>query len=223
MGKDLLSQPSLTEIDLPVIGGAFTGNLNSELPITTVALEIEPSVLFREIEKTGFPLKAVWTVTSPEHNVDLIEAARAEAEDQGLTLNVLRAQGRRSIARAWFDVLQDIDPASEAIWISDSTLLEESGSYKYIVETAWKNDVMVASHLPRYARRGIAIGFVPDLALYGKKLASLATDPTSITSKRAWISTDVAQRVLNQRTLEHIGMRLPADIDQLGKDDLVLK
>ena len=162
-------------------------------------------------------------IVDVRHNTALIADAQTDAAELGLELVVLNAQGLRSIARAWFDVLQDINPISDAIWIADATLLEDSGSYKYIVETAWKRELMVVSHLPRYARRGIAIGFIPDLRLYGEKLLFLANDPTAITSRRGWLSTDVVQRVLNQRTLEHIGMHLPTDIDQLGKDDLVLK
>ena len=68
LGKDLLSNSPNSSNALPIVGGAYTGNIDPTIAIPTLALEIQPSVVFREIQKTGFPLKKIWTVTSPEHN-----------------------------------------------------------------------------------------------------------------------------------------------------------
>ena len=124
-------------------------------------------------------------------------------------------------------MLRDLNPAEDALLISDAAFLESSGSYRKILETAWKNDVLVVSALPRFSTRGVSLGFVPDLLAYGEQLYSLINDApeSSFFSNESSrnVNVDVLVRVFNQRTLEHIGYTLPDDLDELNRDDVVIR
>lgn len=223
LGDDLAVQSFPTPPNIPYVVGAFAGNVDLDPSSNSLSLELRPRVLYEEIIKAGLPLKVVWTVITPNHNPELLQSAMLDAAEMGIELKTIVSNGKQTTARAWFDVLASIDNKTEAIWISDSSYLEESGAYKYLLETAWKRSVMIVSHFPRYARRAVAIGFLPDLKLYARRLVDLLSEVELETGARSYITTDVAQRVLNKRTLEHLGLRLPRDLDTLAKDDIVIR
>ncbi len=223
LGDDLAVQSFPTALTIPYVVGAFAGNVDVAPFSNSLTLEVRPRVLYQEIIKVGLPLKAVWTVITPNHNPELLQSAKLDAAELGIELKTKTSSGKQTTARAWFDVLASIDHETEAIWISDSSYLEESGAYKYLLETSWKRSVTIVSHFPKYARRAVAIGFLPDLKLYARRLVDLLSELESETGTRSYISTDVAQRVFNKRTLEHLGLRLPRDLDTHAKDDIVIR
>lgn len=223
LGDDLAVQSFPSPLSMPYVVGGFTGNIDLDPAVNSLSLEVRPSVLYEEMQKVGFPLKRIWTVITPNHNPDLIEAAVLDAAALGVELQTIASSDKQTTARSWFDLLEAIDPATEAVWISDSSYLEDTGSYKYLLETSWKRSITIVSHFPRYARGAVAIGFLPDLTLYARRLVSLLSELGSESGVRSYITTNVAQRVLNKRTLEHLGLRLPDDLDTLAKDDIVIR
>jgi len=223
LGDDLAFRSFPTPLSIPYVVGGFAGSVDVGPSSNSLTLEVRPRVLYEEIIKVGLPLKAVWTVITPNHNPELLQSAKLDAAELGIELKTIVSSGKQTTARAWFDVLASIDHKTEAIWILDSSHLEESGAYKYLLETSWKRSVTIVSHFPKYARRAVAIGFLPDLKLYARRLVDLLSEVESETGIRSYITTDVAQRVLNKRTLEHLGLRLPLDLDTLAKDDIVIR
>lgn len=223
LGDDLAKQSFTKPLLIPHVFGGFTGKADLSSSENSLTLEIRPSVLYDEIRKVGIPLKAVWTVVTPDHNPELLAAASLDAESQGIDLKVITAGGKQSAARAWFDLLNTLDPETDVVWILDPTYLDESGAYKYLLETSWKRSIPIVSHFPRYARRAVAIGFLPDLKLYSKRLVSLLSELDDGSGYRRYLTTDELQRVLNKRTLEHLGLRLPDDLDALSMEDIVIR
>lgn len=227
LGQSLIEQIDSVETTSRIIGGAFYGAANNPAGIPTLSLEPSLETVVSEIRKTGFELARLRTVVAAPATLFTDEAYTQDAAKFGVVLSSTIVAGEQNFARAWFALLQDIDSSEEAVVITDDKYLESSGAYQHILETAWKNDVLVVSTLPHYSRRGVSIGFIPDLSLYGQSLYDRLTDSGAVQrttrSQTHWADAGLLNRVFNQRTLVHIGFRLPGDLDRLNGIDLVIE
>ena len=227
LGQSLIEQIASVETKSRIIGGAFYGIVNNPAGIPTFSLEPSLNTVVSEIRKTGFELAHLRTVVATPVNIFTDEAYTQNAAELDVVLSPTIVAGEQNFARAWFAILQDIDPSEEAIVITDDKYLESSGAYRHILETAWKKDILVVSTLPHYSRRGVSIGYIPDLSLYGQslydRLIDFSADQLTTRSQVQWADATLLNRVFNQRTLVHIGFRLPSDLDRLNGIDLVIE
>ena len=227
LGQSLIEQITSAETTSRIIGGAFYGTVDNPASIPTLSLEPSLETVVSEIRKTGFELARLRTVAATPVTIFTDEAYTQDAAELDVVLSPTIVAGEQNFARAWFALLQDIDPSEEAIVITDDKFLESSGAYRHILETAWKNDILVVTTLPHYSRRGVSIGYIPDLSLYGKslydRLIESDADQFTTRSQAQWADATLLNRVFNQRTLVHIGFRLPSDLDRLNGIDLVIE
>lgn len=223
LGRALIAERFLSRDDVPVLYGAFYGALPEGSDKKGISLNVDPDYVLGQVAKTGLPIDRVWTVVSPSRAsmpdaVKLAAANRIKAE-----LSVV--EGEQATARAWFDVLQTVDSTRDAIYIVDDTHLDTSGTYRFLIEKAWKNDVLVISTVPSHASRGVSLGFIPDLVAYGRLLhrsvRQLASDRSF--EPEFLLNGETVQRVFNKRTLGHISRHLPADLDKFRRDDIVIE
>lgn len=226
LGARLVAQSVQLPKDLLAIGGGFYEPLGRDITIPVLPLDPAIGTIATEIIKTGFTLSRLVTVTTDVRLKTFLDSSVDELNSAGVELDVRLSDTERGIARAWFEVLRDIDPKTDALLISDATFLDSSGTYKILLETAWRHNILVVSTLPQYARRGVSIGFIPDLVDYGALLVDTVErleTSSEVLSKSVGLSTRVLIRVINQRTLEYIGYTLPTDIDQLNHEDLLIE
>ena len=228
IGSKLIGQTHLLPPHVRAIGGGFYKLEDNSTKIPAISLYPSIETVSSEVKKTGFKLSRLITVTPSPVLGRKLEAYKAGLHSTNVELEVTTISGERATARAWFETLRDINPATDALIITDDKFLESSGAYKEIIEAAWKRDILVVSVLPNYARRGVALGFIPDLFAYGALLAETAHSSQLMTGLNAReqpadVGTDIHIRVFNQRTIEHIGYALPSDIDNLTRDDLVIR
>lgn len=108
-----------------------------------------------------------------------------------------------------FRIIDTIDSASEAIWLTSDQHLETTGSLEYILKSSWKKSFLVVSSIPRHAFKGISLSFVPDWFNYGRLIAySLLTKTDSLPDEQP-DPEPVHRLVVNLRMLSHIGLTLP--------------
>lgn len=227
LGREAIVASAALELPAARAGGAFVGAApEATAPMPLLSLEVAPATLFAELGKIAPRITRVRTVvTDATDDAYLVRAARA-ARAQGIALEVSRADGTREIARAWRELLAASDGASDAVWLLDDAELGERGGYRFLVERAWQRDLLLVTTLPAYARRGVALGFVPDLVAYGEALVEAAREHADAPVSRArarYLELENLYRVLNERTLRHVGARLPRDLDRGGRDDLVIR
>lgn len=227
LGQSLIEKITSAEKTAHIIGGAFYGVASNPAGIPILSLEPSLGTVVSEIRKTGFELARLRTVVATSDTIFTNEHFAQHADELNVVLSPTVVTGEQNFARAWFALLQEIDTSAEAIVITDDKYLESSGAYRNIIETAWKKDILVVSTLPNYSRRGVSIGYIPDLSLYGQRLydrvADSHSDQSATGSLTLWADATLLNRVFNQRTLEHIGYRLPDDLDQLNGIDLVIE
>ena len=224
LGRALLERPLETDPDAPVLLGGFSGTVDALPTRPRVSLNIDPAYALAQIEKTGPAITRLSTVLPPRAltRPDIVRLAALPGVP---TKRLSVASGERAVARAWFDTIATVEGPEEALWVVDDDELDGSGTYRYLVERAWREDRLVVSIVPRYASRGVAIGFIPDLPAYGRLLVRsvrrLAEDPGHV--PEPLLGAGTVRRVFNRRTLEHIGRRLPDDLDREGRDDVVIE
>lgn len=222
LGRALIAERTMPTADIPVLHGAYHGPLTSQPGMKGISLNVDPLYALAQAEKTGRPIERIWTVASPALSTSL-EITRLLASDNAKT-DLAVVGGEQETARAWFDALQAIETPSDALYIVDDTDLDSSGTYRFLIEQAWKKDVLVISSVPSLASRGVSIGFIPDLGAYGRLLLrsvrqmSVDRDYTP----DPLLDGNTMQRVFNERTLSHIGRRLPSDLDDFARGDIII-
>ncbi|MGJ8530084.1 hypothetical protein [Maritalea sp.] len=227
LGEEMIGKISEMSRSLQAVAGGFYGAIDARPQVPTLSLDPAISVIVREIQKTGFSLKRLATVTTSRAATDQIRSRFADAKFENIGLDVIEAVDERSTARAWFDLLKKLNPVSDAVLIMDDGFLESSGSFRHLIESSWARNILVVSVIPKYARRGVSIGFVPDLRSYGRQLYAMAevaqkTVPLSGNDMQ-FVDLRVLKRVFNERTINHINIRMPGDLDRLKHTDLVLR
>ena len=224
LGRELLDRDDIVAGDVPVLLGGFTGAPGNTQDLPYISLNVDPAYVVEQIAKTGPPITQIRSVLPPGA-IPAAEFSALVSLEKVATKAIAFANGERATARAWFDVLEGADGAGDVLWILNDRHLDQSGTYRYLTETAWRRDLLVISTIPSYARRGVAVGFIPDLAAYGALLARsverMIDDPGYLPDPL--LGPETVQRVFNRRTLEHVGRRLPADLDRTGRVDIVIE
>ena len=223
LGREALKRSRKATFSVPAIGGGFVGPRPPDLAIPTLSLELDPHTLFDELTKTAAWVERVWSVVTESTHPALIERTKEAAKSRNVELRLLQSNGERQSARAWHSILQNANTETDAIWIMDDNHLDASGAYRFLIERSWEQDLLLITSLPSYARRGAALGFIPDLKAYGHALVGRITAPNSVSDqKNGWLDIRHVARVFNTRSLKHIGVELPADLDQLSREDILV-
>lgn len=223
LGRELAETPFDEPSEVPVLLGGYSGALNVAESARRMSLNIDPTYLVQQIKKTKGTVVKLRTTLSPQ--ISTTPEAAKLTESEKIEVEISIAQSERDAAKRWFNVVTKAIPKNDVILIMDDQYLDSSGTYRFLIETAWKRRVLVASSIPNYARRGVSIGFIPVLPAYGGSLVEaakrMAQDDTFIPNRL--LGGDVLQRVFNKRTLENAGGRLPADLDRGAFTDIVIK
>ena len=224
LGRELIEENDIVVDEVPVLLGGFTGAIANVSDLPYVSLNVDPNFALEQIQKTGPPVNQLRSVLPPDAITEP-EVTALLALDEIEVKNLAFANGERATARAWFETLGSADGPDEMLWVINDRHLDGSGTYRYLMENAWRQDLLVVSTIPSYARRGVAVGFIPDLRAYGELLIQtvelLVDDPGHTPSPL--LGAEVVQRVFNRRALEHVGRRLPTDLDRTGRIDIIIE
>lgn len=223
LGRTLIAEPFNTPDEVPVLLGGYYGKLDVDALLPRISLNIDPNYVLRQLEKTGEPVERVLSTIS-----ETIAKSR-EAEElvklQGVEILTTYAESEREAARGWFDLVQGANAEGDVVWILDDQYLDSSGTYRYLAGTAWRRKLLLISSIPRFSRRGVSIGFVPVLSSYGTLLIDAIG---KLLADRKYVpfpllNGDTVRRVFNKRSLEHVGRRLPGDLDSGVHSDIVIE
>lgn len=222
LGRSAYEAPLVLPSNASAVGGAFLGIPENPNGIDAISFDIAPQLLTDEILKLNSKLIRVHTVSTGSIDEQYLQIMSAALASQNIDLIVKESTGIKSTARAWFDIALDVDPQKDAIWISDAGNLDESGAFRYLLEEAWKKNIFVFTTVPRLANRGVSLGFLPDIRRYSELLVNYRASEEEAAS--GFIDDPkTIRRVFNRRTLIHIGLSLPRDLDQDGRQDMVIK
>lgn len=155
-------------------------------------------------------LNQVFVVYNPDVDQPLLDDARALAEQKGITLTALEAYTMREAATQYRQLL-DSAPAYSAIWLLPDHGFLDSSLLSTILDVAWERKLIVFSSNPLFVKHGALFAVYPDNRAVGMTVARIALDSAEGKRQPLQPLRDVRLAV-NERTLNHLGLPLSADV-----------
>lgn len=140
-----------------------------------LSLAPDPGMLFARLRVLMPQVRRVRVVHDPSQNAWLIRLAREAARTQGLELVVVEATDLRAALRAYTDLLPQMNPQQEALWLpQDSVTVDEDTVMPLVLREAWERNLHVFSSNVAHVRRGVLFALYPDNRALGRVLGDWA-------------------------------------------------
>jgi putative tryptophan/tyrosine transport system substrate-binding protein len=198
LGKAVFA--ALTQLDpRRKLAGAIILKPGAETYLSLL-MEIQPSV------------GAVHVVYDPQRHGELIEDATDYLSRHGKKLNPVAVSNIRESAKGLRRIVREARPG-DAIWlIPDSGLLDAS-MLDVVLDAAWDKRLAVFSANPSFVKRGALFAIYPDNVAIGQRLARMVLDVSQGKLPRGRVEYIKDVKVaLNERTANHIGIRLTPEV-----------
>jgi putative tryptophan/tyrosine transport system substrate-binding protein len=174
----------------------------------------DPPLLLEQLRRFQPKLRRVKLVAAPEIGA-YTERVREVLGAAGLGLDVCPA-GDLKAAADCYRALLDQAAANEAIWILEGGRLLEPALLSYILDAAWRRQLLVFSSNPAHAGRGALFALYPDNQAAGRQIGTLIEeclrqcggDP----SRESYLRQ--MKVVLNERTSRHLGLDIAPEARQ---------
>lgn len=197
---------------LPAVVGAVLLNPDHQ-PRMGISLAPSPHRLLSQLQQLQPKVRTVYIIHPPGPGTWLLDRARIAAKELQLNLVELPADGVQALAQRYRDTLPKMRSDHDALWIAydgrglDSALLEQ------VLETAWKQRLLVFSSNLVDVKRGALFALYPDNEAMGRQLGLLATrvqrDPNTVGGIEP---ADSLLSAVNLRTADHLGLSFSAPI-----------
>lgn len=232
LARDLESNPPEVIIALGNKSVGIADSLNDEVPLVGLVAEpgyeetlaggvlMKPSaqVYLDNLVAIYRHLKEIFVVYNPDVDQPLLDEARLLAESKGISLTALEAHTMREAASEYRKLLSSA-PAYSAIWLLPDHGFLDSAMLSTILDVAWERRLIVFSSNPLFVKHGALFAVYPDNRAVGMTVARIAQESAAGKRQPLQALSDVRLAV-NERTLNHLGIRLPADVRE--RIDLML-
>lgn len=171
----------------------------------------DPPMLLAQLRRFQPGVERVKLVAAPEVG-DYVALVRQELAAAGLGLDVCDADGLKAAAECYRQLLSQAS-ATDAIWLLQGGKLLEPALLSYILDVAWRRQLLVFSSNPSHAGRGVLFALYPDNEAAGRQIGSLINEclrrcngePSRVSYLREM------KLVLNERTGRHLGLTISPD------------
>lgn len=203
-----------------IIGAVVTSPEKVSDTSVGVSLTPDPMILFSKLRFFAPNINEVIVIYRPGAHDYIIELAKRAASKHGLSLKGLPADDMLAAANHYKELLGNGIPPTSALWLMrDASLVDEKALVPFILEQAWKKNLVVFSSNPNHVARGALFTLFPDNEGLGKQLGALINDLNANRKLEAAILPLRAVRTaVNLRTAEHLGL----EIDPSNRDAVQL-
>lgn len=212
LGRHGLKVASRLDRNIGVVAGGVIAVPEGEpRPVSVLSLAPDPNLMFARLKELMGSVRRVHVVYDPRHNAWLLKLAREAARARGLELVTYEAGDLRTALRHYQEILTNVDPRSDALWLpQDATTVEESSVLPLVLQEAWRRSLLVFSSNVAHVQRGALFALYPDNVELGRNLASSALGFMNVGAQEAGGITPLRDVLLavNIRTANHLGLRL---------------
>ncbi len=204
---------------LPVFVGAIKEPPKGEVAYQGVSLFFNPRTYLSHLMHLSPNVKTVHWFFDPVHHAEVRSLLHQAANDLNLHLMSHAITSTRQALLQINDVLDSVDPKSEALWIPEEIMrMNEAVMFPFIMKTAWRRQVLVFSNSPIYVKRGFLFALYPDYVGLGQTLARLAHANGHERSRLTQLELlEDAQVAVNLRTARHLELKLSREqLQQFG-------
>ncbi len=162
---------------VPVAAGAVLMQPGETSAIPTISFVPSPTSLFTRLRHFFPAVKTVTVVFDPERSAGLVEVAERSAAHLGIKLVALPARNLSDAAVLYRRVLNESDPANEAIWLlRDPAVIDSGAVLTLILKRAWARRLFVFSDQLTHVKHGVLFSVYPDNEKLGVRLARLVRE-----------------------------------------------
>jgi putative ABC transport system substrate-binding protein len=197
-----------------VVGAVVHDASSPSLSAWGIALDPDSRTVFSHLRALAPNVRRVYTVTNPALSGWSMDSAKSIAVTIGVQLEVRDAVTLRDSAIAFKEILDRIDPATEAIWLQLDPIDDEI--LRTILSTAWNRRFVVFSNNADHASRGALYSVIPDYNAIGKELGSLLKTGSHNNVPLGLRPNSNLRLAANLRTARHLGIQYsPATIERM--------
>ncbi|MGB5097803.1 MAG: hypothetical protein WBN82_07840 [Porticoccaceae bacterium] len=171
----------------------------------------DPPMLLEQLRRFQPGVERVKLVAAPEIG-DYVALVRKELTAAGVGLDVCDADDLKAAADCYRQLLSQAS-STDAIWLLQGGKLLEPALLSYILDAAWRRQLLVFSSNPSHAGRGVLFALYPDDEAAGRQIGTLINEclrrcngePSRVSYLREM------KLVLNERTGRHLGLTISPD------------
>jgi putative ABC transport system substrate-binding protein len=180
--------------------------------IAGISLLTDPKVLFTSLKMLAPAIKKVHVVYTDSSRW-MIQIAVAQASDFGIEVMAVEVKDLKDAVKTYQDLLQNIDPASNAVWLPfDAITANEQVILPQVLELAWERNIVLFSSKPEHAKRGALFSTFPDHFELGRELVILVQQLQQGKAAATVIPLQQVQLAVNLRTAAHLGMEYKQEV-----------
>jgi len=224
LSQELTAHPPEVIIALGNKSVAAAGSLSGEQPVVGLVANrddeanmaggilLRPSaeVYLESLLAIYKDLSQVFVVYNPTMDQGLLDEARVLAAEKGITLTAREAYSIREAAGEYRQLLLTA-PAYSAIWLLPDHGFLDRALLSTILDVAWERKLIVFSSNPLFVKHGALFAVYPDNRAVGMMVARIAVAVAMGERQPLQPLRDVRLAV-NERTLNHLGLRMSADV-----------
>ena len=188
---------------------------------TSVLYYPSPYKIFNHARKLLPNIDQVYVVINVENNQWLSRQAAMDAKALGIDLILLDEDNLYDSAKAFRKIFSQIDVRHSALWVvQDPTILDDGVIVPFILEQAWKSNVVLIANNLAYVNRGMLFSLYPDNFALGRSLAQIANRVANGKYMGQNVrATENLKSAINIKTAQHLGLELNAR--ELGEYNLI--
>lgn len=179
----------------------------------------DPPMLLAQLRRFQPGVERVKLVAAPELS-DYTDRVREVLGAAGVGLDVCDADDLKAAADCYRQLLSQAS-STDAIWLLQGGKLLEPALLSYILDAAWRRQLLVFSSNPSHAGRGALFALYPDDEAAGRQIGSLINECLRRCNGEPSVSyLREMKLVLNERTGRHLGLTISPDAHKNA--DLIL-
>lgn len=203
LGSQGLTLGQQLQEQLPVVAGAVSINAGTNT-VNGISMHVSPSTVLQNMAKLLPNVRTVHFVFHPKKQQWLLDWIQEAAQQTGIRLEPHPASDLSESANRYRQLLGELDPKTEALWLLSSPSIMEPAIMGDILQQAWRRNLPVFSNSVADVKRGALFALYPNNRAMGMSLARLlAAQPSD--DGRIILLTDVLIAI-NQRTASHLGL-----------------
>jgi putative ABC transport system substrate-binding protein len=206
LGTKSLNFILASKVDKPVF--AAVTKLNTRQVVAGgVLLKPGAEVYLDRLMEIAPNTSRIHVVYNPEIHRELIAQAAAYLNKSNIEFHAVAATDIRKAALGFRKIVEGASHG-DAVWlISDSGLIDES-LLSLVLDAAWDKHLAVFSSNPLFVKRGALFAIYPDNVVIGIRLGNMVEKALSGKQKATLMSLRDVKIAFNERTGNHIGIKL---------------
>ncbi|MEH6466426.1 MAG: ABC transporter substrate binding protein [Porticoccus sp.] len=208
LGKRSVSSLKASNKNVLTILGAVS---EEQYGYSGISMVPDPEVILDKLILLSPAVKQVHVVKKSSGMDVQLEGASEYLSKHGKTLNVHESEDIRQAATIYAELIEEAN-AGDSIWILQDGSYVNSAIFSLLLDAAWSKSLVVFSSNPLHVKRGALFAVYPNNRDMGESLGKLANKALNNEVKPGLQPLRDVSVAVNERTGNHLGLALTAEV-----------